>query len=207
MAHKETPYKASQTVSCPTGDNPERSAENFARLMIDPSFHAARTLLVTESPRFAEELDVNALASVLRAKTKNVNSGDMKAAEGMLVAQAHALQTLFSRLTEQAMKQEYLVNMDSVLKLAFRAQNQCRMTLETLSAIKNPPVVYAKQANFAAGHQQVINGTRENEIPRNQLYTNDHGTTLDSSGAATAVGIDPAMEAVGTIDRTAHGGR
>jgi hypothetical protein len=102
------------------------------------------------------------------------------------------------------MKQEYLVNMDSVLKLAFRAQNQCRMTLETLSAIKNPPVVYAKQANFAAGHQQVINGARENEIPRNQLYTNDHGTTLDSSGAATAVGIDPAMEAVGTIDRTAH---
>jgi hypothetical protein len=78
------------------------------------------------------------------------------------------------------------------------------MTLETLSAIKNPPVVYAKQANFAAGHQQVINGARENEIPRNQLYKNDHGTTVDGIGAAATGGIDPAMEAVEKIDRTAH---
>jgi hypothetical protein len=40
-----------------------------------------------------------------------------------------------------------------------KAQNQCRMTLETLSTIKNPPVVYAKQANIAHGPQQVNNGT------------------------------------------------
>ena len=37
------------------------------------------------------------------------------------------------------------------MKLALKAQNQCRMTLETLAAIKNPPVIYARQANFANG--------------------------------------------------------
>ena len=32
------------------------------------------------------------------------------------------------------------------------------MTLETLSTLKNPPVVYAKQANIAHGPQQMNNG-------------------------------------------------
>jgi hypothetical protein len=32
-----------------------------------------------------------------------------------------------------------------------------RMTLESLATIKNPPVVYARQANIAHGPQQVNN--------------------------------------------------
>jgi len=39
-----------------------------------------------------------------------------------------------------------------------KAQSQCRATLEALAAIKNPPIVYARQANIAAGPQQVNNG-------------------------------------------------
>jgi hypothetical protein len=46
------------------------------------------------------------------------------------------------------------------MRLALKAQSQSRATVETLAAIKNPPVVYARQANFAAGHQQVNNGVR-----------------------------------------------
>ena len=59
--------------------------------------------------------------------------------------------------------------------MAYKAQNQCRMTSETLSTIKNPPVVYAKQANIAHGPQQVNNGpssatrTGENEKLPNEL--------------------------------------
>ena len=54
---------------------------------------------------------------------------------------------------------EYLEASEKYLRMALKAQNQCRMTLETLSNIKNPPVVYAKQANIANGPQQVNNGT------------------------------------------------
>jgi hypothetical protein len=43
------------------------------------------------------------------------------------------------------------------MRMAMRAQNQCRMTLETLATIKNPPVVYAKQANINNGGQQQVN--------------------------------------------------
>ena len=47
---------------------------------------------------------------------------------------------------------------ETYVRLALKAQAQCRATLETLATIKNPPVVYARQANIAAGRQQVNNG-------------------------------------------------
>jgi hypothetical protein len=33
------------------------------------------------------------------------------------------------------------------MRMALRAQNQCRGNLETLAALKNPQVIFAKQAN------------------------------------------------------------
>jgi hypothetical protein len=65
--------------------------------------------------------------------------------------------------------------------MAMKAQNQCRMTLETLSAIKNPPVIYARQANIATGLQQVNNGlaspshASETQIPLNKLLETSNG--------------------------------
>jgi hypothetical protein len=41
------------------------------------------------------------------------------------------------------------------VRLTLKAVGQCRATLETLAAIKNPLVVFAKQANMAHGPQQV----------------------------------------------------
>lgn len=46
---------------------------------------------------------------------------------------------------------------EAYLRLALKAQNQSRATLETLSTIKNPPVLIAKQANITTGQRQVNN--------------------------------------------------
>jgi hypothetical protein len=46
---------------------------------------------------------------------------------------------------------------ENYMRMAMRAQNQCRMTLETLATIKNPPVVFAKQANINNGGQKQVN--------------------------------------------------
>jgi hypothetical protein len=46
---------------------------------------------------------------------------------------------------------EYVDAADTYMRLALRAQSQCRATLETLAAIKNPPVAFANQANIAHG--------------------------------------------------------
>ena len=100
------------------------------------------------------------------------------------------------------------------MRMALRAQNQCRATLETLSTIKNPPVVFAKQANFANGPQQVNNGATvsvtpvhagENKIQQNELLTEvQHGETVDTRATGATIGNDPAMETMGEVHRRTH---
>ena len=135
-----------------------------------------------------------------------MNRGDMVQAEAMLMNQAAALQTLFAGLTERAMGQNHMPNLESFLRMALRAQNQCRATLETLAAIKNPPVVFAKQANINHGNQQINNGTPAVETSRtektinqqNELLEGQHGSeTVDSRATGKAIRKDKAMATVG----------
>jgi hypothetical protein len=91
---------------------------------------------------------------------------------------------------------------DPYLRLALKAQTQCRATLETLATIKNPPIIYAKQANFANGHQQVNNGvpptthTGETKNQQNEPLTELPDETLDAGRAGAAIEVDKAMAAM-----------
>ncbi len=118
----------------------------------------------------------------------------------MLLAQAHTLDALFNNLARRAKNQQYLNQFETNLRLAFKAQSQCRATLETLAALKNPPVVFARQANISNGHQQINNGvpaTRTEKIqnqPNELLVEAQHGSeTLDTRTTRTTSGKDKAM--------------
>ena len=111
---------------------------------------------------------------------------------------------------------EYIGAAETYLKLALRAQSQCRATLETLATIKNPPTVaFVKQANIAHGPQQVNNGVasepargEETANPPTELLEHDDGKQwLDTGTASTASAGDPVMATVGAIDRPAHQAR
>jgi hypothetical protein len=71
------------------------------------------------------------------------------------------------------------------MRMALRAQNQCRATLQTLAAIKNPPVVFANRANIASGPHPVNNGipsrTRENESAQTKLSGTGNELIPDAS--------------------------
>ena len=92
------------------------------------------------------------------------------------------------------------------MRMALRAQSQCRATLETLAAIKNPPVLFARQANVTTGPQQINNGVaessraREIEAERTQLLRADHGERMDTGTAGATGRGDPALATVGTLD-------
>jgi hypothetical protein len=77
--------------------------------------------------------------------------------EEMLYSQAHVLQAVFVDSLLQVPKQGWFSTSEAYMRMALKAQNQCRMTLETLATIKNPAVVFARQANIAQGPQQVNN--------------------------------------------------
>jgi hypothetical protein len=76
----------------------------------------------------------------------------MGRAVAMLTTQAHTLDAIFNNLARRAVNAKYLNNLDIFLKLALRAQSQCRSTWEALSATKNSPVfgtkIHACVTNF-----------------------------------------------------------
>ena len=167
-----------------------------ARVMVEPETMAAVTIQCWQG---AVELD--SVAAELKSQTEALKANDMHRAEAMLLAQAHTLDKLFNRLATRAHSCEYLSQFETNLKLALKAQNQCRMTLETLSNIKHPPVVYAKQANISNGPQQVNNGlpathAAENQKQQTELLMVNHGETLDGGRTGETIGGNQTMEAV-----------
>lgn len=170
------------------------------------------------------DLDISHLSRQLVTSTRKVTKdGDLQGAEAMLYGQALALQTIFTNLSRRAAKNagEYMGAADTYLRLALKAQAQCRATLETLAAIKNPPVVFARQANIAHGPQQVNNGhgpqkteqyapasARPGETastPTELLEDRTHGRTqLDPGAAPAASAAHPQLVPVGTLDRPPH---
>lgn len=152
----------------------------------------------------AGDLSLMEAIAVLREKSDAVNKGDLKEAEALLMGQAIALNVIFSELARRAKLNlgEYLDAGDKYLRLALKAQSQCRATLETLAAVKNPPVLFAKQANFANGPQQVNNGSTRTGNPKagqNELMAVDHGERLDVGKAGKAITGDTPLASVGTI--------
>lgn len=192
---------------------PDAGAKAMANLALRPAANAAAVVAEYSKP-FGEQ-DLGALMGELEASIGKVADGDMKRCEAMLMGQAEALQTIFMNLSRRALVQQYQRNLESFFRMAMKAQNQCRMTLETLATIKNPPVVIAKQANIANGPQQINNdgsdfGTRtracareEKAIQPNEVLSEEveHGPTLDTRGTAAAGRVDQKLATVGAIDR------
>ena len=183
----------------------KEKAEHIAKVTLMPCTNAAA--VVAEYAKAFGKQDVQTLMEQLRTTFDQVNNGDLQHCEAMLVGQAHALQSIFMNLARRAVNQEYLKQYETYLRMALKAQNQSRMTLETLAKIKNPPVVFAKQANInqGSGNQQVNNGTpapasRTGKTinQQNELLEVQHGSqTMDTRTAGAAIGKNPAMATVG----------
>jgi hypothetical protein len=157
------------------------------RMKVDPHVNAAKILTgpyatnAVAIKRFVKgttgEMLAPNIVTALCEASKRVQKNDMTDVEAMLTSQAMALNAMFGDLSRRSAGQfdsSYFEAGERYLKMAMKAQNQCRMTLETLSVIKNPRVVYAKQANIAHGPQQVNNGavparTVENQSEPNKL--------------------------------------
>lgn len=213
-------------VDAPAGKSPERLT---ADLMIGGGAVNVYVASLFSKGTFGE-VSLTDSVKALNETTAAVKGGSLAAAEGLLVAQAVTLNAIFGELSRRASLNmgEYLGAMDTYMRLALKAQAQCRATLETLAAIKNPPVVFARQANINHGGQQQVNNgaqaagatvrAREGgadqyararapaEIPQaepNELLEQQHGQWLDPRAPGAASGADPRVEALGEVHRPA----
>jgi hypothetical protein len=153
----------------------ETSGQALARYAIRPTVNAAITL--KNICRDRADTPLNDLIAELGKQCDSVSANKLGRAEAMLITQAHTLDALFNQLVMRAVlnQGEYLDAADKYYKLALRAQNQARATLETLATIKNPPnLAIVKQANIGQA-VQVNNGAaptsraQENENAPNKL--------------------------------------
>ncbi|NJD06653.1 MAG: hypothetical protein FIA97_09165 [Methylococcaceae bacterium] len=217
MARKPKKPAASETEKFPRkhvpltlreSDSEDAVGRKFAALLRSPELAASRVISAAENnTELGKFLDVPGLHDELRSQAAAVNRGDLSQAEAMLANQATALQSLFARLTEKALGTNYMPQFEGFMRMALRAQSQCRATLETLAAIKNPPVVYARQANVTTGPQQINNGmaaasrAREIETEQTQLSGETHELLSDARTSGDACRVNPTLEALGEVDR------
>jgi hypothetical protein len=147
-------------------------------------------------------------ASAIKKRLQAVQekSGSLERAETMLTSQAHTLDAIFNKMSVlSAMNLSKSLDIaERLMRLGLKAQSQPRATLETLAQIKNPPVVYARQANVTTGPQQNNFGLPsrgEIEIQQTQL-SESTDELLPNAGAPSIEGrANQTLEAVGEIDR------
>lgn len=201
--------KAVHTTTFSPGAKPEDQAN--ADFWLHPST-AAASVIQPFSKGAMPGINCDALATNLRNAMDPDAYKDNSLA--MLYGQAMALQAMFVELSRRAINQDMLKQYETHMRLALRAQNQCRMTLETLSNVQNPPIVFAKQANINNGGQQQVNNGAEFPEPlkartptgverttseQTELLENQHGQRLDFGAQATASRTDQGLETVGKV--------
>ncbi len=195
-------------VSLHPGETPPQA---MARVALTPECLSATVLV---DSKVMGNVGITEVVDELCQQTAALNNGDLTRAEDMLLAQAHTLDGLFAMLASRALNAQQRDGLESYMRLALKAQNQARTTLQTLAELKAPrQVAFVKQANI--GNQvQVNNGTtgqpartRKSVKAPNELLEVEHGERLDTRATSSAGGADPAMATLEAEHRPEKPGR
>ena len=208
---KKTTAKASDKNTLAIKYDKEKSeGRNFAEAGLSTAvLNSVTASNFTKS--FVGEIGLTEAVAVMKEKVSKVKAGDLTGLEATLTAQATSLDTMFNSLAIRANHSDTMSKLEIYMRLALKAQAQCARTIEVLATMKNPPVIFAKQANISNGNQQVNNGSLPNSSPAhagkninqsNELLEVNHGSEkMDFRAETTTSRKDKAVAAVDTIDR------
>jgi hypothetical protein len=148
-----------------------------------------------------EDFSFQSTMQVLEKTIAQIQSGDLSKIEEMYISQAVALEAMFADLARRAKAQEKLLQYETHMRFALKAQNQCRATLQALVQLKQPSqTTFVKQANISQGHQQVNNLAEKNITPQNELLKDSYAK-LDTRGTTTPKRVDTTLEALEKVHR------
>ena len=213
MTNKTSTAKPNARQIAPVKKSEQTDNERYAKISL-----TASTMSAVLTDAFTKKLfpssDIVDVANVLNNKISDIQDGDMKPIEAMLIAQAQALQTMFVSLGREAAGKTQLNQYTAFMNLALKAQSQSRATIQALVELKYPKQVsFVKQANISHGNQQVNNGGNEtnthgrvharvNTIQSNELLEVNHGCEkMDTRTTRATVTQDKAMATVATQHR------
>ncbi len=176
--------------------------EAIAERMLKPSALSSAVIESYKDNIQGESLDFVLALGILEREVGKVKGGDLTKIEEMLLSQAVALELMFTSLARRAKAQEQLLQYETHMRFALKAQNQSRATLQALIQLKQPSqTTFVKQANIAQGHQQINNLAEKNLNPQNELLRESHAK-LDSRRAAKAKRVNSALEALDEVNRS-----
>ena len=192
------------------GKSPERQLAETS--LSSPIINAVTAQTYSKSTM--GEIDLTEAVNVMREKVSHVNAGNLNDLEATLTAQTVSLDTIFNELARRSALNmgTHMQAAESYMRLALKAQSQCSRTIEVLAAMKNPPIVFAKQANISHGHQQVNNGSSQANTPTHAektinlhtelLEVNNGSEKMDSRTTQTTIPNDKAMATVESQHRS-----
>ncbi|MEI6847372.1 MAG: hypothetical protein WCK32_04935 [Chlorobiaceae bacterium] len=217
---KQQEGKKKNTVKIPRNQDDSLSNTKFKTTLFASGAPNAAFLIgkFTEN-RYGNKYTFEDWLSAVTYSVKDIHNGDIKRIETILTSQALALDSIFTGYAQRSHDNagHYPDTAERYMRLALKAQNQCRATLDTLAQIKNPkPTVITKQANISSGPQQVnntinqsnnadqktqkISKTSQNEL----LNTNEENNRLDTGTPSQTGRIDTAMETLDKVNRPTH---
>ena len=160
----------------------EEKKKAIAKIYYSPEYMGAGVLDAFKKNYTGEgddDVGFSEFSTMINDATRELNkTNSMQYVERLLLSQSIALNGMFVSLARKAAVQDGLKQYETHMRLALKAQSQCRATLETLSAVKNPPV-YANTANIAH-NQQINNGAApaQPKQPIKEALTHEQGESL-----------------------------
>lgn len=200
MSVKQRPLKLTR--------KPDQSKdEALAEKLLQPSSLSAAVIDVYKANVQGDSVDFPLAVQILEQEVEKLKSGDLTKVEEMLLSQAVALEMMFVSMARRAKVQEQLLQYETHMRFALKAQNQSRATLQALVQLKQPSqTTFVKQANIAQGLQQVNNLAEKNITPQNELLRGSNAQ-LDNRATTETKGIDTTLEALGKVNRRKDTGR
>ena len=204
-----------QGTNAPTtaSECPDPGPKAKGRLALRPEVNSLLVVNAFKKEVMGEDVDIGLMMDDLEGSIHAVKAGDLSHLEAMLLAQATALQTLFTTFAIKASRQQHLPNHQVFMTMAFKAQAQSRATLQTLVELKNPrQPTFVKQANIAHGPQQVNNGAapaptvshaEKSATRKNKLLEPNHAQEdrVVAGAKSTPSRADPAMATLDGVHR------
>ena len=184
----------------------EPSGRTVSRHALDPAHRASISHYeISDQDWYSSEISINDLVDELEGLTERLSKPSSSDSKRMLAAQSVLLDKLFNMLAVKGVlnaKAGNLAYSSEYMKLALKAQTNCRTTLQAISEI-NTPRQQISQINMAE-NQQVINEFPPNELSGGSDELRTHRGSKRGTSPANS-GMEALVEVHRSEDRRGEG--
>ena len=172
----------------------ETETESMTRAMVGPYLRhgvVAKGLADKMTGKLPGDPQLDDYGRAIKAKADLARKGDMTLASEMLTAQSLSLDALFTELTRRATINfgDYPLAAERYARLAFKAQANCRASLEALAKLHQPREQTVRHVHVNEGGQAVI----ADEFHHHGGGSGENAKSGNQSHATGAAGTSPAL--------------